>query len=545
MRRRSSCRFRTSEVLVRPARSRPKRAKSTSTRPSPSTAPAASPTTESLRVPRRRAAVRRDARAEIKPLDTDQRRAWTASHGLHHAGRGRPRSTTPASKRCTSYDPATRDDQVRLLHPQRSSADLRRPSGSLNGRFMTYDGRAFFSTTDSLVPADANGIIDVYEFVDGRPQLISTGTGDNAGNEFQPTGLAGVSADGIDVFFSTYETLVGQDENGAQLKFYDARTNGGFPFDKPPAPCEAADECHGDDSSAPATLRRSARPRDLGNGGNFDAPGQEEEAQEEGRSGREEVRQSEASATREWASVVERETNREMTEHSPGFSRTRRAAGALALLIGANADSAGAKSDIFAYRQLPIDDAGRRTPGHLHRIRTRQPADGESAEPVLTATTRKSSSSTLPAGVIANPHVVSECKIAQLALFECPADSQAGIVALRLFGYGASRSPSTPQEPGGGVRLPPAVRRSRRRSTSSSAREPEATTGSTSNRPASRTSCHSPTSHRSSGECRETTSTTCCGSNRAKKKASSAKPIPSKHWPNTTRPCSKSNVPTA
>jgi hypothetical protein len=122
---------------------------------------------------------------------------------------------------------------------------------SQSGLFMSNDGRAFFATKDSLVPQDANGIKDVYEFVESRPQLISSGTGDQEGNAFQPTGLVSVSADGVDVYFSTYETLVPQDENGNLLKFYDARTNGGFPFKVPALPCEAADECHGPDSSAP------------------------------------------------------------------------------------------------------------------------------------------------------------------------------------------------------------------------------------------------------------------------------------------------------
>jgi len=130
------------------------------------------------------------------------------------------------------------------------------PSGdveaSQNGLFMTEDGRAFFSTDDSLVAQDANGIEDVYEFVEGRPQLISTGTGDTAGNSFRPAGLVGVSEDGTDAFFGTYNTMVPEDENGGFLKFYDARTNGGFPFNKPPAPCAAADECHGPETAQPA-----------------------------------------------------------------------------------------------------------------------------------------------------------------------------------------------------------------------------------------------------------------------------------------------------
>ena len=62
-------------------------------------------------------------------------------------------------------------------------------------------------------------------------------------------------ANGLDAYFSTYETLVGQDQNGEYLKFYDARTGGGFPYVPPAAPCEAADECHGEGSSPPTPPR--------------------------------------------------------------------------------------------------------------------------------------------------------------------------------------------------------------------------------------------------------------------------------------------------
>jgi hypothetical protein len=139
--------------------------------------------------------------------------------------------------------------------------------GSQNGLFMTGDGRTFFSTKDPLVIQDANGIGDVYEFAEGRPQLISTGTGDNEGTEYQPAGLVGVSEDGTDAFFSTYSTLVPADENGGFLKIYDARTNGGFPFNKPPAPCAAADECHGPSTSQPANpiVGTGANLEDRGN----------------------------------------------------------------------------------------------------------------------------------------------------------------------------------------------------------------------------------------------------------------------------------------
>ena len=80
---------------------------------------------------------------------------------------------------------------------------------------MTEDGRTFFSTTESLVPADTNQGSDVYEFVDGRPQLITPGTGTATASDRRQAsasvdevpGLIGVSANGTDVYFSTYDTL--------------------------------------------------------------------------------------------------------------------------------------------------------------------------------------------------------------------------------------------------------------------------------------------------------------------------------------------------
>jgi hypothetical protein len=150
---------------------------------------------------------------------------------------------------------------------------------SSNGVFMSNDGRTFFSTGDSLVPRDTDGLRDVYEYVEGRAQLISSGTSSKEAtrallginNGLFVAGLVGVSTDGANVFFSTYDTLVPQDRNGGFLKFYDARTDGGFPFIAPPAPCEAADECVGNDSLPPA-VPRSTSGAELGSRGNVSSP---------------------------------------------------------------------------------------------------------------------------------------------------------------------------------------------------------------------------------------------------------------------------------
>jgi hypothetical protein len=149
---------------------------------------------------------------------------------------------------------------------------------------MADDGRVFFTTRDALVPEDANGNInDVYEFVNGRPQLITSGTGgrDTTGAGFlfpaTRTGLESVSSDGRDVFFSTFETLVDEDVNGPFVKFYTARTGGGFDFQYELAPCEAADECHGVTSAPPAAPRIGTR-NDLGASGNIPAPAKKKKA---------------------------------------------------------------------------------------------------------------------------------------------------------------------------------------------------------------------------------------------------------------------------
>jgi hypothetical protein len=164
--------------------------------------------------------------------------------------------------RLTSYDNAaltpmyTYDAETRAIQciscPPSGEPTTSDVEASQNGLFMTADGRTFFATKQALVERDANGIKDIYEFVDGRPQLISTGAGDVEGSGSSQIGLVGVSLDGTDAYFSTRETLVPEDENGSYLKFYDARTGGGFAVVKEPAPCAAADECHGPESVPPA-----------------------------------------------------------------------------------------------------------------------------------------------------------------------------------------------------------------------------------------------------------------------------------------------------
>jgi hypothetical protein len=123
----------------------------------------------------------------------------------------------------------------------RPVSDASLPSHGLG---LTDDGRVFFNTGDQLVLRDTNENLDGYEWENGRPQLISSGT------SIFDSGLLGVTSDGKDAFFFTREKLVGNDLNGEAMKLYDAREAGGF-FELPEQkPCAASDECHGPSTQA-------------------------------------------------------------------------------------------------------------------------------------------------------------------------------------------------------------------------------------------------------------------------------------------------------
>jgi len=93
-------------------------------------------------------------------------------------------------------------------------------------------GLMFFDTAARLLPADHNGSRDVYSYQDGKLSLISPGEGNFTAR------FADATPDGSDVFFTTDQSLVGQDTDGG-LDVYDARVGGGFPRQSP----AATDEC--------------------------------------------------------------------------------------------------------------------------------------------------------------------------------------------------------------------------------------------------------------------------------------------------------------
>jgi len=135
-----------------------------------------------------------------------------------------------------------------------------------NGLSLTDDGRVFFTTADALAAGDTDNKTDVYEW---EPQGTGTCQSESptfnkaigaclglisAGTSTFDSGLLSADAKGTDVYFFTRDSLVPQDKNGPTMKIYDARVEGGFPYEYPPGPCKASDECHGASSPIPAPL---------------------------------------------------------------------------------------------------------------------------------------------------------------------------------------------------------------------------------------------------------------------------------------------------
>ncbi len=157
---------------------------------------------------------------------------------------------------CVSCDPSGAP-AVSNAYLTDANGDLTASPASRNA-FWTHnlsnDGsRVFFQTEEALVPEDANGQMDVYEWEHkgegscersdasfsesdgGCLYLISTG------QSAQPSYFGDASADGNDVFFFTRQSLVSQDLD-LNVDVYDARVDGGIATQNPPPPPEPCAE---------------------------------------------------------------------------------------------------------------------------------------------------------------------------------------------------------------------------------------------------------------------------------------------------------------
>lgn len=94
---------------------------------------------------------------------------------------------------------------------------------------MLDDGTVFVEQRSALVPEDINGVMDVYSWHAGTPELVS------AGQDPSPSWFGTASTDGRSVLFLTNQSLVGADTD-KNIDMYDARIEGGSPPSGRPEP---------------------------------------------------------------------------------------------------------------------------------------------------------------------------------------------------------------------------------------------------------------------------------------------------------------------
>lgn len=164
---------------------------------------------------------------------------------------------------CASCDPSGASNAGVYLQPFRVTL------GAHEQRYMLSDGALFFTTQAALLPEDTNSVNDVYEWDDGTLRLISPGD-----RETQAV-LADVSETGSDVFFTTAQPLVSQDQDEIP-DLYDARVDGGLPAlaaASSEAECSSSLACRGTSGApAPTVVSSATLTANTANGDSSVAP---------------------------------------------------------------------------------------------------------------------------------------------------------------------------------------------------------------------------------------------------------------------------------
>jgi hypothetical protein len=145
---------------------------------------------------------------------------------------------------------ANSEDSPAVSSPEDSFFDSP-PTAATSDLSVSNGGDVAFTSRDALTPYAVPGGENVYEYGGGDAYLIAPGdeTPDFGQSERGERRLLGIDESGGDIFLSSADRLVPQDEDTTS-NWYDARIGGGFPA-PPSAPSCLAAACQGSVSVAP------------------------------------------------------------------------------------------------------------------------------------------------------------------------------------------------------------------------------------------------------------------------------------------------------
>jgi hypothetical protein len=169
-------------------------------------------------------------------------------------------SLADESLTCASCPPTPASSDATVL-PATTLSDLTIGNAGFRPRYLSEDGRVFFSTAESLVPEDVNGVLDAYQYdpASGEASLLSSGRGKDRST------FADASASGEDVFIVSRQKLVPSDRDEL-VDLYDVGVGGGFPEPLAPAsaPCEG-EACQAGQAASPGAAPIGSRAIAAGN----------------------------------------------------------------------------------------------------------------------------------------------------------------------------------------------------------------------------------------------------------------------------------------
>jgi hypothetical protein len=296
-------------------------------------------------------------------------------------------------------------------------------------------GRVFFETEEALIPADTDGVNDIYEWHQENGEssmaLISLG---QSSEYLAPEPFAGfpsnillsVTPNGGDVVFLSQDALVPGAADGGALAIYDARVDGGFPAPQEAADC-AEEVCH--PLSPLVSAPGGPQPRSAVGTGNFK---RKHHCRRNSGKHKKRSRCSKRGGKKLMASRSVLGLSAAAGLQAPSVDAPQASAESQPQSQIANSTQSGVAS-VGPYDEFGLEGADAESstnaagahPDFTTRIAFNHTI-AENGE-VEAAARTEAVTVALPPGLLGNPNAVPRCKTGDFVVFSCPIDTQVGV----------------------------------------------------------------------------------------------------------------------